>query len=446
LRNNQGSLVMRTPDFEQTIGIETYCTNHPGIGGKLRGRIDDFHVTELCLYPPAKEQGNFTIAEVTSWNWETHTLVQELASRLHMSQRRISFAGTKDKRAWTTQLMSFDHVPPEYLSALTIKDVSLHNIYQSNVPIRIGDLLGNHFDITIRNIPKAITTEDITALLAPFEQWKGFPNFYGIQRFGIIRPITHLVGKYIIQGDFEKAAMTYIANPIQGENEEAYHSRAELEKTHDYKKAFQTYPDSLNFEKAMLNRLIQDPTDFIGAFKELPKNLLMMFVNAYESWVFNKILSRRIQKNLPIHQAIIGDIVYPLRKQIIGDEPIPVTASNIEKVNQQVAKKKKAVVTGLLVGYESRYATGEMGQIEQLIIDAQKIDPRDFIIQEIPFLSSAGTRRPLLAVFPSLEWSLHTDEFNPDHQALTLHFDLQKGCYATSFLREVMKSSDPRNY
>jgi len=436
---------MKTPDFEQEIGIDTYCTDHPGIDGKLRVRLDDFHVTELYLYPSKKDSGNFTIAEITSRNWETHTLVQELAHRLHLSQRRISFAGTKDKRAWTTQLMSFDHVLPEQLSTVTIKDVSIENIYQSDVPVRIGELSGNRFDITIRNIPMHIEPEDIISLISPFQQWGGFPNFYGIQRFGIIRPITHLVGKYIIQGDFEKAAMTYIGNPMPAENETTHAQRAELEKTRDYKKAFHSYPETLNFEKAILNRLIQDPHDFIGAFKELPKNLLMMFVNAYESWLFNKILSERIQRNLPIHQAVIGDIIYPMRKNVIVNETIPVTESNIEKVNLQIAKKK-AVVTGLLVGYESTYADGEMGIIEHTIIDAQKIDPRDFIIPEIPFLSSAGSRRPLLALLPSLEWTLHTDEYASDRQALTLHFELQKGCYATSLLREVMKSQDPRNF
>jgi tRNA pseudouridine13 synthase len=87
-----------------------------------------------------------------------------------------------------------------------------------------------------------------------------------------------------------------------------------------------------------------------------------------------------------------------------------------------------------------------MGKIEHAIIDAQEIDPRDFIIPEISFLSSAGLRRPLLALLPSLEWTLHTDEYSSDRQALTLRFELQKGCYATSLLREIMKSQNPRNY
>ena len=436
---------MKTPDFEHEIGIDSYCTDHPGITGKLRVRIDDFRVTELCLYPPKKDQGNFTIAEVSSRNWENHTLVQEIAHRLHLSQRRISFAGTKDKRAWTTQLMSFDHVSPEQMSTLSIKDVTFENIFQSDVPVRIGALLGNRFDITIRNISEDVVPEQIISLISPFKKWGGFPNFYGIQRFGVIRPITHLVGKYIIEGDFEKAVMTYIGNPLPGENETTYALREELEKTRDYATAFHSYPEALNFEKAMLNKLIQDPHDFIGAFKELPKNLLMMFVNAYESVLFNKILSERIRRNIPIHQAIIGDIIAPMRKDVIVNETIPVTESNIDKVNAQISKKK-AVVTGILVGYDTMYATGEMGEIEHTIIDSQKIDPRDFIIPEIPFLSSSGTRRPLLALLPCLDWTLHTDEYAQDHQALTMRFELQKGCYATSLLREIMKSNDPRNY
>jgi len=436
---------MKTPDFEQQIGIDTYCTNELGIGGKLRVRIDDFHVTELFLYPPKKDHGHFTIAEVSARNWETNNLVHEIADRLHFSKRRISFAGNKDKRAWSNQLMSFERVSSEHLSQLNIKDVFFENIYQSNTPVRIGDLLGNRFDIIVRNIDMEIVPEQMKRLLSPIENWGGFPNFYGIQRFGVIRPITHLVGKYIVQGDFEKAVMTYIAHPINEENEVTYALREELEKTRNYAKALNLYPDTLNFEKAILNKLVQNPNDFINAIKELPKNLLIMFVNAHESFLFNKILSERIRRKIPIHQAVVGDVVFPVKKNVITNEIIPVKESNIDKVNTQI-NKKKAVVTGLLVGYDTVFADGEMGEIEHSIIDSQEINTLDFIIPEIPFLSSSGARRPLLALLPLLEWNLLIDELSKEHQALSLHFELQKGCYATSLLREIMKSNNPRNY
>jgi tRNA pseudouridine13 synthase len=439
------SALMKTPDFEHQIGINAYFTKEPGLGGKLRYEIEDFRVEELFLYPPKKENGNFTIAEVSARNWETHTLVHEIADRLHMSQRRISFAGTKDKRAISTQLMSFEHVLPEHLTQLHISDVIISNIYQSNSPVRLGALLGNRFEITIRNIDATTTPEQVTQLISPFEKIGGFPNFYGIQRFGIIRPVTHLVGKYIIQENFEKAVMTYIANPLPNENEETYALREELEQTRDYTKAFHTYPDSLNFEKAMLNKLIQNPTDFPGALKELPKNLLMMFVNAYQSYLFNKILSERLRRKIPIHQAVVGDLVSPLRKNLLSDELIPVTSMNIDKVNIQLSKKK-AVVTGLLIGSDSQVANDEIGDIEHSVIAAEKIDHRDFIIPEIPFLSSSGTRRAFLSFLPSLSWTLDADKNNDTKKSLTMKFELQKGCYATSLLREIIKSDDPKNY
>ena len=36
------------------------------------------------------------------------------------------------------------------------------------------------------------------------------PNYFGLQRFGATRPVTHLVGECILHGDFEKAVITYI--------------------------------------------------------------------------------------------------------------------------------------------------------------------------------------------------------------------------------------------
>jgi tRNA pseudouridine13 synthase len=397
------------------------------------------------LYPPKKEDGRFTIAEISCKNWETHTLVHEMADRLHVSQKRISFAGTKDKRAFSTQLMSFYQIAAEHVSRLNIKDVHIQNIYRSDIPVRIGDLHGNRFEIATRNIEKNVTQKQIKTILSQLETYGGFPNFYGIQRFGVIRPITHLVGKYIIQGDFENAVMTYIAHPLQGENEETYRLREELERTRDYGKAFHSYPNSLNFEKAMLNKLIQYPKDFVGSLKELPKNLLMMFINAYQSYLFNEMLSERLRQKISFHRAVIGDLVAPVRKNIVTEEYILVTEVNLEKVNTQLSKRK-AVVTGLLVGSDVVVAEGEMGAIEQKVVAREKIDTRDFIIPDISFLSSSGSRRALLAIVPAVEWTIHPDEQNEGKQKLTLCFELQKGCYATSLLREIMKSDDPKNY
>ena len=434
---------MKINDAEKNIGIETFFTPFDGIGGKLRTTPEDFIVYEVSKHPPENEDGKFVIADIMVINWETNHLVRELSNRLHISRKRVSFAGTKDKRAKSTRLMSLYNISREYLAKIKIKDVEIKNIYRSNRPVKMGDLLGNRFEISIRHV-NDVNEDQIKEVASFIASRGGFPNFYGVQRFGTIRPITHTVGKLIVNDDLEKAVMTYVANPIEGEDDHTYKLRNKLEKNHDFSEAFKSYPKYLNFEKAMLNKLMVDSNDLIGALKELPKNLLTMFIYSYQSYLFNKILSRRIQRKLPINAAVVGDIVLPVKKGVIDGE-ISVIEKNIEKVNKQISKGK-AFVSAVLFGSDSNFSEGEMGEIEHKIIEEEKIDPRDFIIPDIPYVSSTGTRRPLLAPVKDLEFKITDDDLNPDKQALLLKFMLTKGCYATSLLREFMKAKDIRNY
>jgi tRNA pseudouridine13 synthase len=255
--------MMNVLPAEKNIGITTFLTNVDGVGGKLRSIPEDFVVTEISNYPSKKENGRFTIADVTSTNWETNLLLKEISNRLHISRKRVGFAGTKDKRAKTTQLMSFYNVPVEKLSNVKIKDVVIENIYTSDKPVKIGNLVGNKFEITVRNIEGKIKDEQVRNISNVITVNSGFPNFYGIQRFGIIRPITHVVGRCIARDDFEGAVMTYIANPIEGEDEETYILRKNLEETRDFSEALKSYPRFLNFEKAIMNKLVVESNDFL---------------------------------------------------------------------------------------------------------------------------------------------------------------------------------------
>ena len=431
---------------EKKIGIDIFITKKPGVKGKIRSIPDDFCVSEISKYPKEKKDGKFVIAEVKSKNWETNQLVKEISDKLSCSRNRVSFAGTKDKRAITKQLMAFFNMPTEKIKNIKIRDVDISNIYRSNESVRIGDLVGNSFEIKIRDIKNDYNFNNVEKITEKIKGLNGFPNFFGIQRFGIIRPITHIVGKNIINDDYKKAVMAYIANPIDKQKEkDDFYLRKELEEKKDFHKALNTYPNHLNFEKAILNKLVQKQDDYISALKELPKNLLTMFVYAYQSYLFNKILSERIKRKIPINQAIVGDIILPIRKGLIESEEIPVTDFNIEKVNKKI-KIGKAVVSGVLFGYETVFSKGEMGEIEHRIIESENIDHRDFIVPDIPYISSKGLRRPILAITSDLKYEISDDEINKGKKALKLSFKLHKGSYATCLIREYMKSDDIISY
>jgi tRNA pseudouridine13 synthase len=92
------------------------------------------------------------------------------------------------------------------------------------------------------------------------------------------------------------------------------------------------------------------------------------------------------------------------------------------------------------------FSEGEMGEIEKKMIESEKIDHRDFIIPEIPYISSTGSRRPILGSIKDFDFKFISDDISPDKKILLLKFQLNKGSYATSLLREFMKADDIRKY
>ena len=420
---------------EKDLGMELFYTQDlPGIGGKLRKTPEDFQVDEVSVPPPEHPDGRFVVARVWHRNWEMNRLVRRLGTNLRISRSRISFAGTKDGRSVATQLMSFN-APLKEVLALSIPDVRILEAYRARRMLEIGDLIGNSFRIRVADIDPQIDKESICKdVRERLNQLGGFPNFFGTQRFGSIRPITHLIGRDMIRGDFESAVMRYVACPMDGEASEANEARRRLQETRDFEQALREYPEKLTFERIMIAHLRRRPDDYLGALRTLPPNLLMMFVHAYQSFLFNRILSERIRRGLSIREPMVGDIVLPLNKLNLPDHdnPILVTPDNLGKARRN-ALQGKAFVSGLLYGTESMFAEGEMGEIERTVIERESIAKLDFQIVGLREASSKGTRRELLAPYKNL-----TVEFGSDDA--TFSFTLNKGCYATALMREFMKA------
>jgi len=437
--------MIQPSDVEQSIGLSTFYTSDPGIGGLLRYQPEDFIVNEDSTDFPKDTSGHLLLVRVTAKNWETNDFIREFAKKLHISKKRISFAGTKDKRAITTQLLCFYKISKEEIKNISIPDVKVSILYHTKKRLHIGDLKGNSFTLVIRNVSPTIQQKDIDQLIHPFQSIQGFPNFFGVQRFGGIRPITHKVGRAMVSADFKKAVLIYLTETSEFEGQDATIARNELAETLDYKTGFHNFPKRLRFEKIMLQHLTNNPTDFPGALQKLPKNLLTMFVYAFQSYLFNRMLSTRIQQKIPLHQATQGDIILPVTHDGVEINPILVSDQNIDKVNQQI-DKGKALIACIVPGSESTYAQGKMGRIQQKIIKEEQVDIRDFIIPEIPAASSYGTYRSLLSRISNLSASIGKDDFHHNHQKVTLSFSLLKGSYATSFLREIMKLEDITKY
>jgi tRNA pseudouridine13 synthase len=193
-------------------------------------------------------------------------------------------------------------------------------------------------------------------------------------------------------------------------------------------------PDSLSFEKIMVEHIVSHPGDWGGAIEKLPKNLQMMFVHAYQSYLFNMMLSERMRKGLPLNRPIMGDVVIPLDQNKIPqhENPIITTSGNIDLVARQV-RSGRAFVTISLFGSESEISDGEMGDIERSIIKNEKISVKNFVVPGLPHCSSKGSRREILCPVSGLSHAMTDGGYD-------MSFSLPKGNYATCLLREYMKS------
>jgi tRNA pseudouridine13 synthase len=420
--------------YESDLGLEAFLTEDiPGIRGRLRKAPEDFVVDEISILPPPFPDGKFVIAKVWHRNWEANRLVRRLGSNLHIGRSRVGFAGTKDGRSLATQLMSFN-APIDAVKSLEIPDVRITDAYTARRMISIGDLVGNKFLIRVTDISQGTDIEGIcNAVKERLDPIGGFPNFFGIQRFGSVRSITHLIGKDLVRGDIEGAVMRYVANPLEDDSE-ANDARRVLQETKDFARALDEYPMKLTFERMMIGHLKDNPGDYLGALRTLPYNLLMMFVHAYQSYLFNRTLSERIRRGMSIEEPEVGDVILPLSKNNVPDHDstILVTKDNLDKAVRN-ARERKAFVSGLIYGSESVFAEGRMGEIEKKIIESENLKRLDFQIVGLREASSKGTRRELLSPYKDLSIKADKDE-------ATFRFTLNKGCYATVLLREFMKA------
>ncbi|PTD94775.1 tRNA pseudouridine(13) synthase TruD, partial [archaeon SCG-AAA382B04] len=227
----------------------------------------------------------------------------------------------------------------------------------------------------------------------------------------------------------------YLANDYDQENQNTQEIRKELRKSwgnkEAYKKALKNFPNYLRYERTMLHRLYENPSDFVGALNNLPKNLLNLFIHAYQSYLFNKTINERINRNISLRKPIMGDVVcYTDLETGIPNRNVTerVTEKNREKIEEMI-EKRKAYVTAPLFGKKTKQALGEMGEIEEKILEQENIGLTDFEIKKIPEISSSGLRREIIT-FPNF------DSIKKTKSTVTLRFFLPKGSYATCVTRE----------
>ncbi|WP_251341718.1 tRNA pseudouridine(13) synthase TruD [Haloplanus halophilus] len=437
--------------LERQVGIDYYVSDGDGVGGRLRGTPADFRVRELEAVDPEPLDADpsaypHLLVRATLTDWDTNDFAGALSDALGVSRERVSWAGTKDKRAVTTQLFSIRGIEAPDLPALDGAD--LEALGRTGRNLEFGDLAGNAFEIRVSEPERPDAVGDVRDALRAFGGGRpAVPNWFGHQRFGSRRPVTHEVGLHVVREEWREAVLAYVGNPAETEPERTREARATVEAVAasddpDWRAALEATPGHLGYERSMLHRLVEnggrDPADFRAALEAVPWNLQRLFVNAAQSVAFNRICSERLRRGLPFDRPVAGDVVCFADADAPADLRLPdtdrvqrVTEDRVDVVARH-CERGRAFVTAPLVGTETTLGEGDPGDVERSVLDDLGLSPADF---DLPGnFDSSGTRRAILV----------DTELTVERDPLTLSFSLPRGSYATAVLREFLKA-DPRD-
>ena len=210
----------------------------------LKQLLKDFIVQEISNVQYS-DNGKYIYFHLKKKGLNTLDAVKLLARVFNISEKNIGFAGSKDKNAITTQVCSIYGISKERLSGLQLKDVGLEFLGYGDTPISLGDLEGNYFEIVIRNVEQ----ERIKKI-------KAIINYFDEQRFS---ENNVEIGKHIVKKEFKEAV-------------------------------------KLIDEDVCAIHLQERANDYIGALKKLPLRLLRLYINAYQSYIWNKTVAEYLGK------------------------------------------------------------------------------------------------------------------------------------------------------
>ncbi|WP_297091903.1 tRNA pseudouridine(13) synthase TruD [Thermococcus sp.] len=413
-------------DYREFFSQFRYLSERPGIGGRIKVYPEDFVVIEDPL-PSILEGRKHAIFLLKKRNWDTMSAVKEIAKRAGISHRDIGFAGTKDRHAVTYQYISVPAGAKETVENLRIRDIELRFVSYGRF-IKLGHLLGNRFRVIVRDVDEN-AFERSRDVIGELRVKGGFPNYFGYQRFGEKRVTNHLVGKLLLRGDFENAARLFLgAHSGEMEGDEA---RKHFWETGDVERALEEFPNFLRYERTLLYRY-RETGSWRKAFLSLPLPIMRIFIHAYQSYLFNLYVSRRIEEGLPLNEALVGDIVVQVKEGIpYRDRTYRVTETNIDFVNEKI-RHGQAAVSGPLFGFAVRRAGGIPGGLEEEILEEEGLTVDAFRKLPKPMAEPGGRRELLIRPIGM------TYGYIPE-TGMCFRFFLPKGVYATSVLREIMK-------
>ncbi|HSB57218.1 MAG TPA: tRNA pseudouridine(13) synthase TruD [Nitrosopumilaceae archaeon] len=392
------------PKLDLDIGIFVYSTKFKGIGGKIKSTPEDFLVSEILdektLSKVSTTEG-YPVYKLKKHGIDTNHALSEI---LKIHGLRLKALGLKDANATTEQFVCSMETSRNVRNFSTNR-YTLEFFGYLPKPLTKRDMVGNHFKIKIEDAPFLEINN--------FNEYDKVLNFFGYQRFGSKRPVSHLIGKAILQNNFDLAVNLLLSFSSENDSPENTKIRKMLEDKSNYPNVLQEIPPQMDIERIVLSEMVEHGNP-LRALRTIPLTIRRFFVQAFQSFVFNCTVSSAFEYGEELFAPKSGDVCYD-KKSTLG-----------RYENDQ--SQRLAIP---LVGYSYSKKNRFDYHISK-VLENEQVHAKDFFSKTMQEASDEGGFRQ--AVMKCENFSL----LEP-----TITFTLSRGSYATILLREIMKPKDP---
>ncbi len=406
-----------------TMQLPYLTPEFPGVGGIIKQFDEDFVVEEVPLYRPSG-QGTHTYFTIEKRGLTTHAAIQHISRLLGRPPHDIGYAGLKDAHGVTRQTFSIEHVDPSRVMSLELGRAKVLSVDRHTNKLKLGHLLGNRFAIKVRNTipePAEASRAVLDVLIG-----RGMPNYFGPQRFGV-RGDNAQIGLAVLRENYDEAFALMLGRPGPVDRGPARKAR-ELYDRGDFEAAAETWPRGVFSQQSRLCRALhKSGGDTRKAWRAVDHSLRKLYISAFQSDLFNRVLAQRIAA---LDRLETGDIAW---KHVNG------ACFRVEDAATEQPRCDTLEIspTGPIFGRRMTEASGTPGLLEAAVLAECGLRKEQIAVPGSG--KTSGARRPLRV--PIGEPTIETSH---DHNGpyLLLGFFLPPGAYATSVVREITKNPE----
>jgi len=317
-------------------------------------------------------------------NLDTMEAASRLAARLNVNVHDLGYCGTKDKRGKTVQRFSVKALCASDVAhaAKKIRGIDVGNFSYQGQGLALGQLSGNHFTMVLREVKGDLG--NIRSALSSLQS-NGAINYYGMQRFGTQPGHTHAIGRLLLSSKWQEAIKMILLprDPDDLDDPETRILGQWQTKTISTNQALERLRDEgvLGGIKVRLLQGLQTKgsSDHVGALSNVPRNTRTMYLYAYQAYLWNKLVSRRVKefglKVLP------GDLVMKTEEmKTEGDDWAQAIDDDLSSVNEPMQEEKDSGDGGNKIQTRLQKLKTCVRRVTKEEVEAGRVDVRSVVV------------------------------------------------------------------